>query len=93
MIVGFASKEAEKIWNGFKSLKLSLDIQTAARKKMRMLNNARDLNDLRLPPNNRFEALKGDRQGYYSIRINSQWRICFQWENGNVSNVEIVDYH
>jgi proteic killer suppression protein len=53
----------------------------------------RDLNDLRIPPNNRLEALKGDRQGFYSIRINSQWRICFQWENGNISNVEIVDYH
>ncbi len=93
MIGGFASKETEKIWNGFKSLKLPHDIQTAARKKLRMLNNARDLNDLRIPPNNRLKALKGERRGFYSIRNNSQWRICFQWENGNVSNVAIVDYH
>jgi proteic killer suppression protein len=57
------------------------------------LNNARDLKDLRIPPNNRLESLKGDRQGYYSIRINRQWRICFKWENGNVSEVEITDYH
>ncbi|MDA3955775.1 type II toxin-antitoxin system RelE/ParE family toxin [Oceanispirochaeta sp.] len=93
MIAGFDSKETEKIWNGYKSLKLPNDIQTVARKKLRMLNNARDLNDLRIPPNNRLEALKGNRQGFYSIRINSQWRICFRWEKGSVSNVEIVDYH
>ena len=93
MIIGFALKETEKIWNGFKSLKLPHNIQSTARKKLRMLNNARDLNDLRIPPNNRLEALKGNRRGSYSIRINLQWRICFQWENGNISNVEIVDYH
>ena len=58
-----------------------------------MLNNARDLNDLRIPPNNRLEALKGNREGLYSIRINSQWRICFQWKNGNTTKVEIIDYH
>ena len=68
-------------------------MQTAARKKLRMLNNAGDLNDLRIPPNNRLESLKGDRDGFYSIRVNSQWRICFQWENGGASKVEIVDYH
>jgi len=93
MIIGFTSKETEKIWNGFKSLKLPHGIQTAARKKLRMLNNARDLNDLRIPPNNRLEALKGNREGLYSIRINSQWRICFQWENANATKVEIIDYH
>ena len=93
MILDFASKETEKIWNGYKSLKLPQDIQASARKKLRMLNNARDLNDLRIPPNNRLEALKGDRQGFYSIRINAQWRICFQWNNGNSFNVEIIDYH
>ena len=93
MIAGFASKETEKIWNGFKSLKLPEDIQISARKKLRMLNNARDLNDLKIPPNNRLEVLKGNRAGSYSIRINSQWRICFQWDNGNVSKVEITDYH
>jgi len=93
MIIEFASKETEKIWNGFKSLKLPNSIQTAARKKLRMLNNARDLNDLRIPPNNRLEDLKEDREGFYSIRINSQWRICFQWENANATTVEIIDYH
>jgi proteic killer suppression protein len=93
VIVGFASKETEKIWNGIRSLKLPHDIQAVARKKLRMLNNARDLNDLRIPPNNRLEAMRGNRRGFYSIRINSQWRICFQWYNGNVSHVEIVDYH
>jgi proteic killer suppression protein len=93
MIIGFASKETEKIWNGLKSLKLPHGIQTAARRKLRMLNNARDLNDLRIPPNNRLEALKGNREGFYSIRINSQWRICFQWKNGNTTKVDIIDYH
>lgn len=93
MIKGFRSKETEKIWSGYISLKLPMDIQNPARKKLRMLNNAQDLNDLRIPPNNRLEHLKGDREGLYSIRINSQWRICFQWQNGNALNVEIVDYH
>ncbi len=93
MIIEFGSKETEKIWAGLKSLKLPQDIQFAARKKLRMLNNARDLNDLRIPPNNRLEALKGDREGFYSIRINFQWRVCFKWENGNAFNVEIIDYH
>jgi toxin HigB-1 len=93
MIIGFRSKETEKIWNGYTSLKLPIDIQNPARKKLRMLNNAHDLNDLRIPPNNRLESLKGDREGLHSIRINSQWRICFQWQNGNALNVEIVDYH
>jgi len=93
VIISFASKETEKIWNGYKSLKLPNDIQITARKKLRILNNAADLNDLKIPPNNRLEALKGGREGYFSIRINSQWRICFQWESGNVSDVEITDYH
>ena len=93
MIVDFTSKETQKIWQGFKSLKLPIDIQNIARKKLRMLNNAQDLNDLRIPPNNRLEALKGNRKGTYSIRINNQWRICFRWAEGNCSSVEIVDYH
>ena len=93
MIIGFKSKETEKKWNGNTSLKLPIDIQNTARKKLRILNNAQDLNDLRIPPNNRLESLKGNREGLYSIRINSQWRICFQWQNGNALNVEIVDYH
>lgn len=93
MISDFTSKETEKIWNGLKSLRLPLDIQNTARKKLRMLNNAQDLNDLKIPPNNRLEALKGNRSGFYSIRINKQWRICFKWDRGNCEKVEIVDYH
>ena len=93
MIVSFASKETEKIWKGNKSLKLPLEIQSIARRKLRMLNNARNLKDLRIPPNNKLESLRGDRQVFYSIRINRQWRICFRWGDGNVSEVEIIDYH
>ena len=93
MIIGFESKETEKIWKGNKSLKLPLEIQSIARRKLRMLNNVRNLKDLRIPPNNRLESLRGDRHGFYSIRINGQWRICFKWGDGNVSKVEIIDYH
>ena len=75
------------------SRKLPDDIQQTAYRKLRMLNNAIDLNDLRIPPANRLEKLKGDREGQYSIRINDQWRICFDWSNGDAMNVEIVDYH
>ncbi len=75
------------------SKKLPQDIQQIALRKLRMLNNAQTLNDLRIPPANRLEKLKYDRLGQYSIRINDQWRICFVWEDGNALNVEIVDYH
>ncbi len=61
--------------------------------KLRMINNSSSLNDLRIPPSNKLEALKGDRKGQFSIRINDQWRICFNWDGGNASNVDIVDYH
>lgn len=93
MILNFESKETELIWKGYLSRKLPTDIQQIARRKLRMLNSARLLNDLRIPPNNRLEALKGKRKGQHSIRINDQWRICFIWDNGVVKNVEIVDYH
>lgn len=93
MIQTFASKETEMIWLGRVSKKLPTDIQQVARRKLRMLNNAVTLNDLRIPPANRLEALRGDRKGQYSIRINDQWRICFVWEQGDASHVEIVDYH
>ena len=93
MIRSFKSKETEKIWNGNVSRKLPIDIQSIARRKLRMLNNAIELKDLKIPPANRLEALKGERKGQYSIRINQQWRICFKWENGDVLEVEIVDYH
>ena len=93
MIKTFASKETETIWQGRVSKKLPTDIQQVARRKLRMLNNAVTLNDLRIPPANRLEALRGDRKGQYSIRINDQWRICFAWEQGDAYYVEIVDYH
>ena len=92
MIRNFADKEAEKIWNGTPSRRLPADLQTVARRKLRMLNNAENLNDLRVPPANRLEALKGDRRGQYSIRINDQWRICFRWADGDAHDVQIVDY-
>jgi len=72
---------------------LRRELQRAAYRKLIMLDSAVELGDLRAPPGNRLEALKGDRKGQYSIRINSQWRICFVWEDGNARNVEIVDYH
>jgi len=72
---------------------LPSDIQQVALRKLRMLNNAIDINDLRIPPANRLEKLSGDREGQYSIRINDQWRICFEWQKGDAFNVEIADYH
>lgn len=93
MIQGFADTETEKIWSGRRSRKLPGDIQSAALRKLRILNNARVLQDLRVPPGNRLEALRGDRAGQHSIRINDQWRICFAWKEGGPADVEIVDYH
>ncbi|HEY9702791.1 MAG TPA: type II toxin-antitoxin system RelE/ParE family toxin [Allocoleopsis sp.] len=93
MIKNFKDKETEKIFNRQRSKKLPSDIQQIALRKLRMLNRAIAIQDLLIPPGNRLESLKGDRMGQYSIRINSQWRICFEWEEGNALNVEIVDYH
>jgi proteic killer suppression protein len=93
MIKGFRGKETGKIWRGLRSRNLPEGIQQAARRKLRMLNNAHSLDDLRVPPANRLEARRGDRAGQHSIRINDQWRICFPWSEGDASNVEIVDYH
>ena len=93
MIKGFADRETERVWSGEMSRRLPQDIQQVARRKLRMLNNAAQLDDLRIPPANRLEALKGDRAGQHSIRINDQWRICFVWHNGDAVNVAIVDYH
>jgi proteic killer suppression protein len=93
MIKGFKDKEAEKLFHREPSKKLPWDIQRVALRKLRMLNRAITLDDLRIPPGNRLEALKGDRQGQHSIRINEQWRICFIWQDGEVFEVEIVDYH
>lgn len=93
MIRGFSDKEARLIWQGTASRRLPADIQATARRKLRMLNNAAGLEDLRVPPANRLEALTGDRKGQHSIRINNQWRICFRWNDGDAYNVAIVDYH
>jgi len=93
MIVSFASRETELIRSGHRSRKLPGDIQSIALRKLRMLNQARVLSDLRIPPANRLEALRGSRAGQHSVRINDQWRICFVWSANGVSDVEIVDYH
>lgn len=93
MIKSFGDVETEKIWNQQRSRRLPGNIQQRALNKLAMLNNARDLNDLRIPPASRLEALSGKRAGQHSIRINQQWRICFIWESGDALNVEIVDYH
>lgn len=93
MIASFKDKEAERIWHGEFSKRLPNEIQEVARRKLRMLNAARIVADLRVPPANRLEALKGSRAGQFSIRINDQWRICFRFEAGQAIDVEIVDYH
>ena len=93
MIQDFADPETEAIWTGRRSRKLPSDIQAVALRKLRLLNQARVLHDMRVPPGNRLEMLKGSRAGQYSIRINDQWRICFNWQEGGPRNVEIVDYH
>ena len=93
MLRSFGSKETEKVWKGIRSTKLPQEIQNVARRKLRMINNSFDLNDLRIPPSNRLEKLSGNRKDFYSIRINDQWRIIFIWEEGHAFEVEIVDYH
>jgi proteic killer suppression protein len=85
--------ETEGIWSGQRSRKLPSDIQAVALRKLRLIHQARTTDDLRVPPGNRLEALKGDRRGQYSIRMNDQWRICFSWQEGAAHNVEILDYH
>lgn len=93
MIVSFGSKETQKIWIGERVRGFQTELQEIARRKLRMLNNAQTTADLQIPPSNRLEKLKGNFKDYYSIRINDQWRIIFKWDNGNASEVEIVDYH
>jgi toxin HigB-1 len=93
MIRTFKDKEAEQVFARQRSRRLPQDMQQIALRKLRMLNRATTLNDLRVPPANRLEKLSGDRAGQYSIRINEQWRICFQWQDGDAYAVEIVDYH
>jgi toxin HigB-1 len=93
MIQSFADSEAELIWSGRRSRKLPADIQNVALRKLRLLNQARVLGDLLVPPGNRLEALRAGRHGQHSIRINDQWRICFIWGEGGPSHVEIVEHH
>lgn len=93
MILSFRSKDTEKIWRGEVSKRFPQEIQPVARRKLRMLNSARRLDDLRVPPANRLEVLRGDRRGQHSIRINAQCRLCFCWTGAGASDVEIVDYH
>ncbi|MEX2650452.1 MAG: type II toxin-antitoxin system RelE/ParE family toxin [Alphaproteobacteria bacterium] len=91
MIRNFADAETEGIWLGQRSRKLPAAIQAVALRKLRMLNQAKVLDDLRIPPGNRLELLKGDRAGQFSIRINERWRVCFRWNQGGPGDVEIVD--
>jgi proteic killer suppression protein len=93
MIRSFKSRETLALFNRNPVRRLPADIQRKALRQLRMLNRAQALQDLRVPPGNRLEALKGDRRGQHSIRINEQWRICFRWERGDAYEVEIVDYH
>lgn len=93
MIKSFGCKETQKIWAREYSSKIPKEIQKIARRKLEMLHAASNLMDLKVPPNNNLEKLKKDRIGQYSIRVNDQWRICFCFNNGEASNVEIVDYH
>jgi toxin HigB-1 len=93
MIISFGSKDSEKIWLGERVKKIPIEIQRIGRRKLRMINNSQDLNDLRIPPSNRLEKLKGKNKDFYSIRINDQWRIKFRWDNNNAYEVKILDYH
>jgi len=93
MILSFGNDDTESIWNGSRVKKIPPEIQNIGRRKLRMLNNSVDLNDLRIPPANRLEKLSGKLKEFHSIRINDQWRIIFKWETGNAFDVEIIDYH
>jgi proteic killer suppression protein len=93
VIKGFSNAVAEDIYHGIRTPKLPTRLHRVAMRKLRYLDNAADLNDLRIPPGNRREKLSGDRKGQYRIRINAQYPICFRWKNGNAYRVEIVDYH
>jgi proteic killer suppression protein len=93
MIKSFAGRETELIFNRQFSRRIHPDIQRVALRKLLMLDAAEAVSDLQIPPSNRLEKLSGDRQNQYSIRVNAQWRICFEWRNGDAINVELVDYH
>ena len=93
MIASFACSETERVFRAELSRRLPQTIQRAARRKLLALHAATELREMTVPPGNRLEALKGERSGQYSVRLNDQWRICFHWREGNAHNVEIVDYH
>ncbi|MCG5240078.1 type II toxin-antitoxin system RelE/ParE family toxin [Azospirillum doebereinerae] len=93
MIAGFKGKLAETIWNGTTTKGFPSDLVRSTQRKLAMIAAAIDLNALRQPPGNRLEALKGDRAGQHSVRINDQWRVCFVWKDGAAHDVEVVDYH
>jgi proteic killer suppression protein len=93
MIRSFADKETKRVWEGLRSRRLPPDIQDIALRKLQLLAAANDVTDLRVPPGNSLEALKRDRKGQWSIRINSKWRVCFKWRDGHAEDVEICDYH
>ena len=93
MIQSFADKETKKVWNGLVSKKLPFDIHNRAYQKLRFLHAAKELDSLRFPPSNKLHPLKGDQEGQWAIRINDQWRVCFRWDQGSASDVEISDYH
>ncbi len=93
MIVSFGDGETAKVWAGERSRRLPLDIQPGALRKLRLINAAGRIDDLRVPPGNRLERLKGKHAAFWSIRINEQWRIIFRWTEGGAEDVAIVDYH
>lgn len=93
MIRSFRDRETERFWRGAASRRFPTDIRRSAQRKLELIEAALRLDDLRLPPGNRLEALSGDRRGQHSIRINQQWRICFRWTGGGAEDVEICDYH
>lgn len=93
MIRSFAGRETELVWQGIRSRRFPEDVQRAGLRKLELLDAAETIGDLREPPSNRLEMLKGDRKGFWSIRINKQWRVIFRWVNGYAEDVEIIDYH
>jgi len=93
VIRSFGDRDTERLWHRERVPSIDPRIHRVALRKLRQVGNAVELDDLRIPPGNRLEALKGDRRGEHSIRINGQWRICFVWKNGGAEDVEVVDYH
>ena len=93
MIRSFAGKDTERIWNEQYVKRIDRTVQRAALRKLEIINAAKDVDDLRIPPGNRLEQLSGDRRGQHSVRVNAQWRICFVWNDGGAEDVELVDYH